>query len=96
MWNLMGAYKVTRAFRNLEKTSMTQPTITDDITVFDVLNQVPSAIELFRQHGVNPAGECAFFTRQIRLKETPDRCHVDDLDELIQKLNAAVYKEKTR
>ena len=53
-----------------ETGSMTQQTITAEMTVFAVLDRVPGAIELFQQHGVNPAGECAFFTRQIRLKET--------------------------
>ena len=69
---------------------MIQPTITSEMTVFEVLDQVPGAIELFQQHGVNPTRECALFTRQIRLKETPERCHVEDLDELILKLNAAL------
>ncbi|MCO5195622.1 MAG: hypothetical protein M9930_20370 [Anaerolineae bacterium] len=73
-----------------ETGSMTQQTITAEMTVFAVLDRVPGAIELFQQHGVNPAGECAFFTRQIRLKETPERCHVEDLDGLIFELNAAI------
>lgn len=72
---------------------MIQPTITSEMTVFDVLDQVPGAIELFQQHGVNPTGECAFFTRQIRLKDTPERCHVVDLDKLILKLNAAIHEK---
>lgn len=74
---------------------MAQQVITSEMTVFDVLDQVPRAIELFQQHGVNPAGECAFFTRQIRLKETPERCHVTDLDELILKLNVALQATVT-
>jgi len=69
---------------------MTPQLITAETTVYDVLDQVPRAIELFQQHGVNPTRECAFFTRQIRLKETPERCHLDGLDELILKLNASV------
>jgi hypothetical protein len=69
---------------------MAQQSIMAEMTVYDVLDQVPGAIELFQQHGVNPTRECALFTRQIRLKETPECCHVDDLDELILKLNAAL------
>lgn len=72
---------------------MTQLTITRETAVFDVLDEVPGAIELFRQHGINPAKECVFFAQQIRLKDTPDRCRVVDLDELIQKLNAALHKQ---
>ena len=72
---------------------MIQPTITSEMTVFDVLDQVPGAIDLFQQHGVNPTGECTFFTTQIRLKDTPERCHVVDLDELILKLNAAMHEK---
>lgn len=71
---------------------MTPQPITAEMTVYDVLDRVPGAIELFQQHGVNPTRECVFFTRQIRLKETPERCHVDDLDELILKLNAALQE----
>ena len=71
---------------------MIQPTITSEMTVFDVLDQVPGAIGLFQQHGVNPTGECAFFTKQIRLKDTPERCHVVDLDKLILKLNATFHE----
>lgn len=69
---------------------MTPQLITVEMTVYDVLDQVPGAIELFQQHGVNPTKECVFFTRQIRLRETPERCHLDGLDELILKLNAAL------
>lgn len=72
---------------------MTHLTITRETAVFDVLDHVPSAIELFRQHGINPAKECAFFARQIRLKDTPERCRVVDLDELILKLNMAMGKK---
>jgi hypothetical protein len=72
---------------------MTQLTITKETAVFDVLDQVPGAIELFRQHGINPAKECIFFARQIRLKDTPERCRVVDLDELILKLNVAMLKK---
>jgi hypothetical protein len=72
---------------------MTQLTITKETAVFDVLDQVPGAIELFRQHGINPTKECIFFARQIRLKDTPERCRVADLDELILKLNVAVLKK---
>lgn len=72
---------------------MTQLTITRETAVFDVLDQVPGAIEIFRQHGINPARECVFFARQIRLKDTPERCRVVDLDELIEKLNSALHKQ---
>lgn len=72
---------------------MTQLAITKETAVFDVLDQVPGAIELFRQHGINPAKECIFFARQIRLKDTPERCRVVDLDELILKLNVAMLKK---
>jgi len=72
---------------------MTQLTITKETAVFDVLDQVPGAIELFRQRGINPAKECIFFARQIRLKDTPERCRVADLDELILKLNVAMLKK---
>lgn len=68
---------------------MTSHLITEEMTVYDVLDLVPNAIELFEQHGINPTGQCAFFTRQIHLKDTPERCHVVDLDELIVKLNVA-------
>lgn len=69
---------------------MIQPMITSEMTVVEVIDRVPGAIELFQQHGVNPTRECALFTRQICLKETPERCHLEDLDELIRKLNAAL------
>lgn len=64
--------------------------ITLEMTVFDVLDQVPGAIELFREHGVNPAAECGPLTRQIRLIDTPARCDLADLDLLVDKLNAAL------
>jgi hypothetical protein len=72
---------------------MIQPAITSEMTVFDVLDQVPGAIDLFQQHGVNPTGKCTFFTTQIRFKDTPERCHVVDWDELILKLNAAMHEK---
>lgn len=72
---------------------MIQAAITDEMTVFDILEQVPGAITLFQQHGVNPTRECSLFTRQIRLKDTPERCHVVDLDELILKLNTTIHEK---
>lgn len=69
---------------------MNEPVITIEMTVFDVLEQVPGAIELFRLHGVNPAGECGPLTREIRLIDTPMCCHLDDLDGLIIELTSAL------
>lgn len=69
---------------------MAQEVITVETTVFDVLDQVPGAFDLFWQHGVNPAAECGPLTRQILLKETPDRCHLVDLDGLIAELNEII------
>lgn len=60
------------------------------MTVFEVLERVPGALEMFREHGIYPTAECGPLTRQIRLVETPDRCHVEDLAELIDKLNTAL------
>lgn len=67
--------------------------ITLEMTVFDVLDQVPGAIELFREHGVNPTAECGPLTRQIRLMDTPYRCHLVDLDLLVEKLNSALLRD---
>jgi hypothetical protein len=70
---------------------MTKP-ITLEMTVFDVLDQVPGAIELFREHGVNPTAECGPLTRQIRLIDTPHRCHLADVDLLVEELNSALLE----
>lgn len=66
--------------------------ITKEMTVFDVLDRVPGAIELFREHGVNPTAECGPLTRQIRLIDTPDRCDLANLDLLVDKLNTALVE----
>jgi len=69
---------------------MKERTVTVEMSVFDALECVPGAIELFRLHGVNPTGECGPLTREIRLIDTPTHCHLDDLDGLIIELTAAL------
>jgi hypothetical protein len=66
--------------------------ITVEMTVFEVLDQVPGAIELFRAHGVNPTAACGPLMRQIRLIDTPDRCDLADLYLLVEKLNGALLE----
>lgn len=73
---------------------MRHQTVTKEMTVFEALELVPGAIELFRAHGVNPAGECGPLTREIALGDTPERCHLEDLAELIGELNAALQKNR--
>lgn len=69
---------------------MKRRAVTKEMTVYEVLGCVPGAIELFRRHGVNPTGECGPLTREIRLIDTPIRCHLDDLDGLIIELTTAL------
>lgn len=69
---------------------MSQAVITPEMTVFEVLQLVPNANEIFRLYGVNPSAQCGPLLRSIRLKETPVRCSLQDLDELIEELNAVL------
>ena len=70
--------------------------ITPEMTVFAILDQVPGAIDLFREHGVNPTTECGPLTRQILLIDTPDRCDIVDLDLLVDELNVALLEGTER
>lgn len=55
--------------------------------VGDVLEVHPAPVPIFEDYGVNPIRECGTNIYTIKLRETPDRCHVDDLDGLISRLN---------
>jgi len=69
---------------------MTQSIITEEMTVFDVLQLIPNANEIFRLYGVNPSAQCGPLLRSIRLKDAPVRCSLQDLEELIEELNAVL------
>lgn len=70
---------------------MAQTLITEEMTVFDVLQLIPNASEIFRLYGVNPSVQCGPLLRSIRLKDAPVRCSLQDLDELIEELNAVLH-----
>lgn len=61
--------------------------ITGDMTVAKVLEVHPDPVPIFEEHGVNPTQECGTNIYTILLKETPEKCFVDDLDELVRDLN---------
>lgn len=67
---------------------MSQTIITPEMTVFEVLQIIPNASEIFRLYGVNPSAQCGPLLRSIRMKDAPVRCSLQDLDELIEELNA--------
>lgn len=69
---------------------MTEPTIIEEMLVAEVLQQVPGAAELFRQHGVDPIKHCGPQIHIIHLAETPDVCRLRDLDGLLLELNAVL------
>ena len=69
---------------------MIEPAITDEMLVAEVLQQIPEAAELFRQHGVDPVKHCGPQTRIVHLAETPNACRLRDLDGLLLGLNAAL------
>ena len=72
---------------------MSQLMITEEMTVFEILQLVPNANEIFRLYRVNPSSQCGPLLRSIRLKEAPLRCNLQDLDELIEQLNAVLQKD---
>jgi hypothetical protein len=72
---------------------MTQPLVTLEMTIFEILELVPQANEIFRLYGANPSAQCGPLLRSIRLKEAPLRCGLQDLDELLEELNAVLLKQ---
>lgn len=67
--------------------------ITEEMLVAEVLQQVPGAGELFRQHGVDPVKHCGPLTYTTHLAETPDVCRLYDLDGLLLELNAVLQAQ---
>lgn len=61
--------------------------ISAETTVAQVLERLPHAIPIFEEHGVSPAKQCGPMLRVTRLADTPSLCHVQDIEQLIEKLN---------
>lgn len=70
--------------------------ITKETTVHEALERVPGAAALFEEHGVRPAPQCGPMMRVVRLKDTPDKCYVRDLDRLIDKLNQRLLQTSSQ
>lgn len=73
--------------------SMAANKITGDMTVAEVLEVHPDPVPIFERHGVNPTQDCGPNIYTIHLKETPEKCFVDNLDELIRDLDDSVDGE---
>lgn len=67
---------------------MTEQTITRDTLIIKALQTVPSAVELFYKHGVDPSASCGVLPEITRLEEAQSACNLCDLDALINELNA--------
>lgn len=66
---------------------MGERTISEETTVAKALELHPDAEPIFEDYGVNPTRDCGPNIYTIKLKETPEKCFVDDLDGLISDLN---------
>lgn len=62
--------------------------ITGETTVANVLERLPQAIPIFEEHGVSPAKQCGPMLQVTRMAETASLCNVENVQELIEKLNS--------
>lgn len=65
---------------------MSENTITKDMMVAEVLEQVPGSEDIFANHGVNPREECGTAIYTMDLRHAERDCGIDDLDALINDL----------
>lgn len=72
---------------------MAEEIITGDMTVAEVLGRVPGCLRIFEEHGVNPRTACGPNIHILGLDETPARCGLEELEQMIADLNAAVAAE---
>ena len=68
--------------------------ITRSTVVKEAVESSPAAPQIFARHGVNPKEKCAGMYDLVTLEEAEQRCHLHDLDGLIEELNAAVEAER--
>lgn len=66
---------------------MSESTFDETTTVAKVLEEHPDPIPIFEQHGVNPNRDCGTNIFTIELRQTSERCFVDDANDLIRELN---------
>ncbi len=64
--------------------------ITRETTVKEALESSDDALALFKAHGVDPVVECGLECHVITLDRAESRCELQEVDELIDALNAAV------
>lgn len=62
--------------------------ITKDTTVKEVLDARPDALSVFSRHGVEVDLECPETILDFPLADCESVCHIDDVDALVQELNA--------
>jgi len=74
---------------------MTETEITEDMIVADVLDMVPDSEAIFTEHGVNPREECGPGIYTMNMEEAGRDCGIDDLDSLIEDLEAKLEEGQT-
>lgn len=61
--------------------------ITKELSLDDILEMNPEFMRIFKQHGVDVDNHCLYSVRHLPIKECPDLCGLEGIDQLLEKLN---------
>lgn len=68
----------------------TAPRFSIKNSIQEIIDNYPGAIEVFKMHGVDVEDGCLFSVRHLPVEECTELCGVEDLDRIIEDINACL------
>ncbi|MEZ4537578.1 MAG: iron-sulfur cluster repair di-iron protein [Cyanobacteriota/Melainabacteria group bacterium] len=59
----------------------------------EIFDRYPAAIDVFKMHGVDVEDGCLFSVRHLPIEECTELCGVEDLDKIVNDLNASLFPD---
>ena len=66
------------------------PRFSNKDSIQEIFDRYPAAIDVFKMHGVDVEDGCLFSVRHLPLEECTELCGVEDIDKIINGLNASL------